>query len=62
MTRNEAEEAILERLREIRAIAGEYTPGQPDLLLSVHGDCLSLWNYAAPGQTEGVLDAWTREK
>lgn len=60
MTRSEAETAILRRLREIRRIARTYAPGRPDLLLAVHGERLSLWNYAGDGDAD-LLDAWAGE-
>ena len=60
MTRSEAEAAILQRLREIRRIARAYAPGRPDLLLAVHRERLSLWNYAGDGDAD-LLDAWAED-
>ena len=41
-------------------IARAYAPGRPDLLLAIHGERLSLWNYAGDGDAD-LLDAWAED-
>lgn len=58
MTRKEAEEAIMEKLKEIREIALEYAPNRQHVGLYFIGTHLSIQNYAKRDETDGVLDCF----
>jgi hypothetical protein len=54
MTRDQAETAILDKLKEIREIMAQYTT-RDNLMLCVYDGRYSLWN-CQMSETEGVLD------
>ena len=58
MTRKEAEEAIMEKLKEIREIALEYSPERQHVGLYFIGTHLSFQNYAKRDEADGVLDCF----
>lgn len=58
MTRKEAEEAIMEKLREIRDIALAYAPERDQVGLFFIGEHCSATNYAKREETDGVLDCF----
>ena len=58
MTRKEAEEAIMEKLKEIREIALEYAPERQHVSLFFIGTYLSVGNNAKRDETDGVLDCF----
>lgn len=58
MTRKEAEEAIMEKLKEIREIALEYAPERQHVGLYFIGTHLSIQNYAKRDEADGVLDCF----
>lgn len=58
MTRIEAEEAIMEKLKEIREIALAYAPERQRLSLFFIKGHLHFDNSAKTAETEGVLDCF----
>ena len=58
MTRQEAEEAIMEKLKEIREIALAYAPERQHVSLFFIDSHLSFQNYAKRDETDGVLDCF----
>ena len=56
MTRIEAEEAIMEKLKEIREIAFKYAPENDHISMCIIKDHLSVINHAKDAGTK--LDAW----
>lgn len=56
MTRKEAEEAIMEKLKEIREIALAYAPERQHVSLYFIGTHLCVQNYAKRDEADGVLD------
>ena len=58
MTRQEAEEAIMEKLKEIHEICQAYAPEREHVSMYFVGSHISLSNNAKTAETDGVLDCF----